>query len=214
MSPSSQDLEASADDRLLHRLLFFTDAVFAIVLTLMALELKAPEGKTTVEIAVGLVRMGWTFVAFAGSFALVGVFWLAHMSSMRRLAHFDWPVAVLNLALLFSVCLMPFSTSLIAHGLFVGLPWEIYCWNLILTSTTLVVLNLMLGRNEGRLLGGVNHREQVYRAMRAAVPGLAFVVSLVLSRFGRPDLATLAPLLIPISYILLRTHVRHRVLKA
>lgn len=214
MSPSSQDLEASADDRLLHRLLFFTDAVFAIVLTLMALELKAPEGKTTVEIAVGLVRMGWTFVAFAGSFALVGVFWLGHMSALRRLAHFDWPVAVLNLFLLFSVCLMPFSTSLMAHGLFVGLPWDIYCLNLILTSAIMVALNLMLGRQEGRLLGGVDHREQRYRAIRSAVPGLAFVLSLILSKLGRPDLATLSPLLIPLAYPVLRTHVLPRVLKA
>ena len=214
MSPPGQDPEAAADDRLLHRLLFFTDAVFAIVLTLMALELHAPEGHSAAEIAVGLARMGWTFVAFAESFALVGIFWLAHMSSMRRLAHFDWPVAVLNLAILFSVCLIPFSTSLIAHGVFAGLPWEIYCWNLILTSTLLVVLNRALGRQGGRLLGGVDHREQLYRAMRASVPGLAFTISLILSRFEHPDLATMATLLIPIAYLILGRHVRPRVLKA
>jgi len=203
MHPNRHDHEAEADDRQLHRLLFFTDAVFAIVLTLLALELKAPEGDNLAELTRGLASMIGDFVAFTGSFALVGVWWMGHMSAMRRLISFDRTVAVLNLAFLLTVCLMPFSTSLMAHGRFAGLAWEIYCWNLILTSGIMVIMNLAIWRDGGRLVGGMVRDERMYRAMRAGAPGAAFVVSLIVLRFGSPDLARLAPLLIPLEFLAL-----------
>lgn len=203
MSSHHHDPEADADDRQLHRLLFFSDAVFAIVLTLLALELKAPEGETIAELARGLARMIGDFIAFAGSFAVVAFWWMGHMSAMRRLVRFDRVVAALNLVFLLSVCLMPFSTSLMSHGRFSGFAWEIYCWNLILTSVVMMAMNLSISRDGGRLVGGMGRQERVYRMMRAGAPGLAFVISLLLMRFGDMTLATLAPALIPFEFLAL-----------
>ena len=211
MSPKRHDLEAEASDRQLHRLLFFTDAVFAIVLTLLALELKPPEGRNIAELAHGLAIMIGDFIAFTGSFALVGVWWMGHMSALRRLAHFDRTVAVLNLAFLLSVCLMPFSTSLISHGRFAGLAWEIYCWNLILTSGIMVIMNLAILRNGGRLVGGISRSERIYRVLRAGAPGLGFALSLMVLRFGNADWATLATLVIPLEFFALRLFLWPRV---
>lgn len=203
MSAHHHDPEADAEDRLLHRLLFFSDAVFAIVLTLLALELKAPEGETIAELIRGLASMIGDFIAFAGSFAVVAFWWMGHMSAMRRLARFDRIVAALNLVFLLTVCLMPFSTSLMSHGRFSGFAWEIYCWNLILTSVIMMAMNLAISRDGGRLVGGMARGERAYKVMRAGAPGLAFVVSLVVLKFGGVELATLAPMLIPFEFLAL-----------
>ena len=65
-----------------------------------------------------------TFLAFFASFALVSVFWAAHMVITRRLQVFDWPTVWANMLFLLSIALTPFAFSLIgatarpgAHGL-------------------------------------------------------------------------------------------------
>ena len=214
MTSPSQDLEAQADDRLLHRMLFFSDAVFAIVLTLLALELKAPSGQNAADLVRGLREMAGDFSAFFGSFALVSVWWMAHANALRRVTHFDWPLAGLNLMFLLTVCLIPFCTSMIAHSGVSGLAWELYCWNQIFTSGVMVTMSLIITRGAGHLVGGnVELRERIYRVLRGALPGLAFIVSLLILRFGDPKWAVAATLLIPVEFLALGHLVRPKAIK-
>ena len=192
----------SEDDRLLHRFLFFSDAVFAIVLTLLALDLRPPDAADQAGFSRGLAQMAGHISAFLMSFALVGVFWLAHMNALRRLSHFDWPTAITNLILLGFVSLMPFSSSLLGHDQFGDVSWRIYCWNLIATSSVMVVMSLVTTRGAGRLVGGASGRERLYRASRAAAPGVAFGLSLILLEFGYLRWANFAFLLIPLQFLL------------
>ena len=73
----------------LHRMVFFSDAVFAIILTLLALELRAPLDVAPGGLFEALGKLTPHFIAFAMSFAIVSVFWIAHLSTLRRLVHFD-----------------------------------------------------------------------------------------------------------------------------
>lgn len=198
------------DDRLLHRLLFFTDAVFAIVLTLLVLELRLPEASSGAELVRGLTEMVNHFIAFVMSFGLVSVFWLAHMNTVRRLAHFDWPTTIANLAFLLPVCLLPFASSLVGEARFGMVAWRFYCWNLIGTSAAMVALTLVVNRGQGHLVGGLAPRERVYRALRAASPGLAFAISLAGQQLGFDALAHFAPLLIPVIFLVAERFVKHR----
>lgn len=102
-------------DNSLDRLLFFSDGVFAIAITLLAIELRPPEPW---DGSIGsLWREGWTHLsAFAVSFAVVGVFWNTHRRVFLRIRRFTPGIFVANLALLGGVALMPFATSLIYHG--------------------------------------------------------------------------------------------------
>src|SRR5262249_34667677 len=93
------------DERMLHRRLVFTDAVFAIVLTLMVLDLKPPAFVNPLGDPMAIRGMEQHFFAFLMSFAVISIFWLAHLSTTRRMIHFDWPSAVANLAFLFPICL-------------------------------------------------------------------------------------------------------------
>jgi uncharacterized membrane protein len=180
MAQAHEDLE----ERLLHRLLFFTDAVFAIVLTLLVLELKPPERLPAAEEFAVLSHIVGRLFAFAMSFALVSIFWMAHMNTTSVLRKFDWPTAITNLAFLFPICLIPFVSAWLGSGFGDLLTWRMYCWTLIATSLGNVALVLVISRNGGRLTGGVTPRQLAHRAVRAASPGMAFGIGLILLSQG------------------------------
>jgi len=174
---------------MLHRMLFFTDAVFAIVLTLLALELKPPEGaaEATPEY---LREVAPHIFAFTVSFFLIGVFWTAHMNTMRRLAKFDWPTALANVLYLFPVCLLPFASGWFGADLNGAFAWAVYCWILVATSTANLILVLVAYRGGARLIAGASMKGELpYRLVRAAAPGIAFAAGLVGLAIGRPILA-------------------------
>jgi uncharacterized membrane protein len=179
------------DGRLVDRMLFFSDAVFAIVLTLLVIELHpfaAAPGAAGFEAEIRTTIQH--IVVFAMSFALVAIFWAAHLQLTRRLIQFDWPSAWANLVFLFPITLMPFaSANLIAHGISV-FSWQVYSTILIATSAAQTALWLVAARDGGRLMSdGVGWRERTYRTMRGLAPGLAFAAGFWLASTGRLQLA-------------------------
>ena len=204
MNDNGESAKRAPDARMVDRMLFFSDAVFAIVLTLLVLELRVPEVEGDDALAAALGGLTGKFVAFAASFALVAIFWAAHMTITRRLAIFDWPVAWLNLIFLFTIAVMPFVSALIGeHGAF-GLAWRIYCATLVAASLAQSVLVLALTRDKGRLVGGITGREIGWRLSRALSPGIAFAVGLWLSYAGEARLSAFCWVLIPLVMILAR----------
>jgi uncharacterized membrane protein len=188
----------TADERLLNRVIFFTDAVFAIVLTLMVLDLKPPPFTSPLGNAGEMRSMASHFLAMAMSFFVIGVFWIAHLSTTRRLRHFDWPSTVANLIFLFPICLLPFATAWWGRDLNSLFPWGMYCGIMVCCSLANLALVLTVSRGQGRLLGGITARERLYRAMRAASPGFAFGLGLGLMAAHQLGLAQFCWLLIPL----------------
>jgi len=115
-------------------------------------------------------------LAFAGSFAVISIFWAAHLAITRRMVVFDWPTTWFNLAFLFAIALMPFGSSFLGADGAEGAAWRIYCAILIGASFAQTLLWLFLSRDRGRLIGGVAWRERAYRTVRALSPGIAFIV--------------------------------------
>lgn len=111
MTDHTHDI-AHKGDPSLDRLLFFSDGVFAIAITLLSIELHVPHGWDGTF--AGLIREGWRmFGAFAISFAVIGVLWNAHRRSFLRMTRFTNGVFALNLLLLGGIALMPFATQLL-----------------------------------------------------------------------------------------------------
>jgi uncharacterized membrane protein len=186
------------DERLLNRLIFFTDAVFAIVLTLMVLDLKPPPFDSPLGKPQNMQGFASHFVALALSFAVISNFWLAHLATTRKMRRFDWPSAVANLVFLFPVCLLPFATAWWGRDPTSPFPWGVYCGTMVATSLANVALVLVVSRGGGRLMGGVTGRERLYRAARAASPGLAFALGIVLMAAGLLRAAQFCWVLIPV----------------
>ena len=190
------------DERMLNRVIFFTDAVFAIVMTLMILDLKPPAFASLAGNGEALGNMIGHFFALIMSFAVIAVFWIAHLATTRRLRHFDWLTAVANLVFMFPVCLIPFATAWWGRDLNAPLPWGMYCGVMVASSLGNLALVLAVTRDGGRLMGGLTWRERLYRATRAISPGVAFGLGIVLMAVGHLHLAQFSWLLIPVQIAL------------
>jgi Endosomal/lysosomal potassium channel TMEM175 len=178
------------DGRMVDRMLFFSDAVFAIVLTLLVIELHPPHvAPGDAGFAAEARKAILQIVFFAMSFGLVAIFWAAHMQVTRRLAVFDWPMAWANLVLLFPIALMPFaSAGLMVQGINV-FSWQVYCAVLVAASLAQTGLWLVASRGGGRFMGGVHWKEWAFRTLRGLSPGIAFAAGYAGASLGRLDLA-------------------------
>jgi uncharacterized membrane protein len=106
--------EAKGREYDLGRLLTFTDGVFAIAITLLVLDIPAPTVPPD-QLWPALLQLYPRVIAFAISFLLVGMYWLSHHRLFRDLRRCTGTLLLLNLLLLFLVCLIPFSAAVVAR---------------------------------------------------------------------------------------------------
>ena len=108
---------------LIERIAFFSDAVFAIAITLMALEIRPPlvhKGDTAEMVWDTFKELLPQFLGLLVSFWLIGLVWLRHHQLFRYVDKFDTRFMSINLWMLFTVILFPFSTSYLFNSLFNG----------------------------------------------------------------------------------------------
>ena len=103
----------------LERMILFSDAVFAIVITLMAIDIKIPEtdsfALTPGELKHHLLHLVPIFLAYAFSFFFIGRTWYAHLQLFGFLKKYNAGLVFCNLLLLFSIGLFPFGASVLVH---------------------------------------------------------------------------------------------------
>jgi uncharacterized membrane protein len=101
----------------LERIIFFSDAVFAIIITIMVLDIRLPEGLprgNSKEIEKGLLELVPKTIAYAFSFLLVSRFWMSHIKIFGFVKDYTRTLIIYNLCFLFCVSLFPFTVSLIS----------------------------------------------------------------------------------------------------
>jgi TMEM175 potassium channel family protein len=99
------------------RLETFSDGVLAIVITLLALELRSPEVEEGETLARALWEQWPSYLAYLLAFAQIGVIWLNHHRLFDQVRRVDGVLLLLNLTLLMSITLIPFPTALVAEHL-------------------------------------------------------------------------------------------------
>lgn len=100
------------------RVVFFSDAVFAIVITLLVLELKVPhiEEHTDPALRHALVGLLPRVAGFVISFLIVGLMWIEHHRVFRYIADYDAGLLWRNLLLLLCISFVPFPTALFSEN--------------------------------------------------------------------------------------------------
>jgi uncharacterized membrane protein len=97
-----------------NRFEFFSDAIIAIAMTLLVIELKVPEEKGSALFGA-IVNLWPHFLICANSFLVISVLWLNHHALFHFVKQVDRNTAILNLFLLMSIAFVPFSTALMGH---------------------------------------------------------------------------------------------------
>jgi uncharacterized membrane protein len=104
------------------------DGTFAIVMTLLVLELAVPalHDASNLELTRALAAMWPKFIAYTLSFLVLGVYWLIHHFLFDNITYYDARLAWLNVIFLLFVALIPFTTSLLGEYLLQKTPAIIY----------------------------------------------------------------------------------------
>ena len=97
----------------LERVVFFSDAVFAIAMTVLALSLRLPPTTTDHGVARALGDAVPSIYSYALSFTIIGLYWLAHHRMFRYICQLDPGLLLLNLVMLGVVAFVPFPTSVL-----------------------------------------------------------------------------------------------------
>ncbi|MEO6522333.1 MAG: TMEM175 family protein [Mucilaginibacter sp.] len=112
----------------LERVILFSDAVFAIIITIMILDVKLPEGlkhASADEIKHAFKELMPKLFAYMASFGLIGVFWTRHLKIFKNLRDYDMKLVAGNLFFLFVISLFPFAISTITSGLTLNNYWTV-----------------------------------------------------------------------------------------
>lgn len=102
----------------LERIIFFSDAVFAIAITLLALEIRLPVESVSLndaELFQQLMSIGPAYLGFAISFLVIGGFWIGHHRRFRFIERYDSRLMFLNLLILMCIAFIPFPTSILSE---------------------------------------------------------------------------------------------------
>jgi uncharacterized membrane protein len=93
------------------RVLFFSDAVFAIAITLLVVDLRVPD--VVLNAGHQLHADKYRILGFAISFLVIGLFWMGHHRLFRYITALDRPVIFLNLLFLGTIAFLPYPTALL-----------------------------------------------------------------------------------------------------
>jgi uncharacterized membrane protein len=162
----------------------FSDGVFAIVITLLVLDLVSPAYRTG-DLGTALLHEWPAYLAFAASFAYVGVIWLNHRALFQHVGRMSPGFSWINLGVLFGAVIIPFPTVVIASAFAHGNRGDeraavvLYASAAVLMSCTWLAAFGYLRRHPGLLAAGTGAgyaRQQLARPVTGialyAVSGL------------------------------------------
>lgn len=125
------------------RLEAFSDGVLAIIITIMVLELhapEAPEGQTATFSDLWHTGLGPVFLSYALSFAYIAIYWNNHHHVMAMVKRVTPAIMWANMLLLFSVSLVPFSMSWLGNNPLAPAPTVLYALVLLLCAACYYLL--------------------------------------------------------------------------
>jgi uncharacterized membrane protein len=125
----------------LGRLEALSDGVFAVAMTLLVLDLKAPVAAaihSEGDLWAALVGLSPRFLTYLMSFVTLGIFWLGQQAQLNLLERSNRDVVWLHIGFLASVCLIPFSTALLAEFITYRVALIAYWANIFLLGVLLL----------------------------------------------------------------------------
>jgi uncharacterized membrane protein len=123
----------------------FSDGVIAIIITIMVLELRVPQGAQPADLRPLLP----VFAGYVLSFVYVGIYWNNHHHTMQAVRTVTGGVLWANLHLLFWLSIVPLATAWMGQHPLATTPVALYGVVLLMNAISYTILNLLLVRHEG-----------------------------------------------------------------
>lgn len=127
------------------RLEAFSDGVLAVIITIMVLELKVPEGSEWESLKPLIPK----FLAYIFSFIYIGIYWNNHHHLFQAVKKVNGKILWANLNLLFWLSLMPIATEWIGETHFAKHPVSVYGVGLIMSAIAYTILENLIIKYEG-----------------------------------------------------------------
>jgi uncharacterized membrane protein len=163
--PADPEIERAGADRMV----FFSDAVIAIAITLLAIDLPAPVGDGAHGFLAALAEHRIDYVTFLISFVVIGMSWASHHRTLRYLRSTDPALLTLNLAWLLLIVVNPLLTRTLRLNTGVA-PFALYAVAQVVQLVILAVLVRHAGRR-GLFAPGAPPTERLSQWASAIVHG-------------------------------------------
>jgi len=189
MSHEHHDLFENRRQFQVERLILFSDAVFAIAITLLVIEIRVPviehSANTTKDLLRALLQMIPEFFGFLLSFAVIGQFWTNHHRLFGFVNNYNNGLLWLNLHMLFWIVLVPFTSGLNSQHGDLNIVWQIYSFNLFMIGLSLYFLYRYIGNPKHKLSdlaeNPINKKYSLYRSLSSS---LIFLVGALIACFN------------------------------
>jgi len=158
----------------------FSDGVIAIIITIMVLELKVPEGNS-LQVLSPLIPV---FISYILSFIYLGIYWNNHHHLFQAVDHVEGPVLLANLHLLFWLSLIPFTTAWMGENHFSMWPVAFYGLVLLMAAIAYFILTIVLLKyhdKESILVAAIGNggKEKISVIVYASAIAVSFINSWV-----------------------------------
>lgn len=168
-------LEPAQTDDMLEstlRVEIFSDAIYAIVATLLVLQLQVPLVKVTssTNFLHALRHMLPEFVAFTFSFLIIVIYWVNHLYLFHHLQRINWRCIWYNNLHLFWIATVPFTTAFIGKYHTSPVPVAVYAIDMTMAATTILLMAHYASFKAHLLYPGFDEAE-LKREFRRALAG-------------------------------------------
>ncbi len=184
------------------RVVAFSDGVFAIIITILVLDIRVPDLASGQSLRDSLDEVWPTLVSWIISFLIVGLYWVWHRGTFANVREADLVTVALNLLFLLPVSLVPYAAS--AIGEYPDDPLALHLYGGVLVATTSVRVGLVvyLDRHPALLWETPSAQGRRLRVLAAAFPLAVYAVALAVAD-ASPSLSRTMYLLLPGLYVLL-----------
>ncbi len=199
-------MELVNDKMQLERILFFSDGVMAIAITLLIIEIKAPhivDYKNSEKVMHLLLELLPKFISFLISFFVIAIYWKAHHHLYGYVTHYTDKLIWLNSLFLLTIVIMPFSSAFYSENFGYNLAYAIYCFNILLTGLFNCWLIRYISSSKVKISlvsGDIAWRK--YHTLRSLVAPFVFFLSMFFSFYSTIISRMSFLLIFPIIYFL------------
>ncbi|WP_317130172.1 TMEM175 family protein [Flavobacterium gawalongense] len=160
-----------------NRLEAFSDGVLAIIITIMILEIKVPEGENFSDLQLLFPK----FISYILSFVYVGIYWNNHHHMLQSVTKVNGKILWANLHLLFWLSLIPVSTGWMGEHNFAKATLALYGFILLMAGISYVILQnfIIASQGENSLL-----KKAIGKDLKGKSSAALYIIAIVFSFFN------------------------------